>query len=91
MKTRLLSEIQSVIFLTPKKLDWQDQSACFGKEEIFIYDDSRSAHSKARAREAKEICSTCPVFIECSTWAAKHQWHDVVVAGVFYTNKRRVV
>ena len=45
---------------------WQFKAACHGKSELFhssYGEHSRTSHS--RVREAKAICSTCPVKAEC--------------------------
>lgn len=54
----------------PQFDDWAPYGNCRGRDtSIWFLDDHKSAEGKKSAKEAKEICSTCPVRIQCLNYA----------------------
>lgn len=44
-------------------MSWRESAACRGKEDLFF--PARDDWIAGRIKEAKRICHTCPVIVEC--------------------------
>ena len=51
--------------------DWQAQAACRGRDTADFYhpDNERGPSRSRRERNAKQVCSGCPVVRQCLRWA----------------------
>lgn len=66
---------------------WVEQAACAGlNPEIFYPDDRRSR----QAREAKSICSSCPVQDVCLTYALTHHESHGIWGGLDEADRRLI-
>jgi WhiB family redox-sensing transcriptional regulator len=45
--------------------------------------------ARRQARVAAAICRSCPLQVECLTWAVEHKVDDGVRGGVWFHNGRR--
>jgi len=56
-----------------------DLRACYGMDpELFVGPDVEGTEDKIfREQEAKDICRTCPLVIECLQWAQTHNEYGV--------------
>lgn len=63
------------VYLLPRwtQQDWMADGACDGKTSLFFPPTAERPQARAR-REAKAavICESCPVLIECRTYARVH-------------------
>lgn len=52
--------------------DWRGKAACTAEQDHLFFppDDD---YSEEKTREAKKICSTCPVRVECAIWATDNK------------------
>ncbi len=72
---RTIVETRVVIQRLPKPLEsnykWQDSASCKSVDpEIFFHPDNQRGDDKIeRVRQAKVVCQTCPVIIECRNFA----------------------
>jgi len=48
---------------------WADQGACVGMDTSLFYIES----SEQIAPEVEAACHRCPVFVDCHTWALRHE------------------
>jgi hypothetical protein len=57
---------------SPRKPDWRRQAACRGhaNPDIF-YAKGTTGASQAELEEAKAICRSCPVQLQCGAWAVE--------------------
>lgn len=47
-------------------MSWRDQAACKGKPTSMFFPDGRNQKEQERLNEeAKAVCRTCPVIVEC--------------------------
>jgi WhiB family redox-sensing transcriptional regulator len=75
---------------TAKALDWMEQAACKGLEELFHFEGHpRKQENLRKIRQAKAICHSCPVFNKCDEWSAEHIWYGCVIAGEVHGKYRR--
>lgn len=66
-------------------LSWWDRGACRGFEDSFIFEKLDRKVREVHIPEAIATCKICPVYSECSAWAATiPNWSNVVVGGKFY-------
>lgn len=57
--------------------DWMDFAACRGKDpSVFFFEDTSPNH------EARQLCITCPVRMDCLEYAVEHEKDWGVWAGV---------
>lgn len=58
--------------------DWRHRAACKGQHELFFASPSETAPARyAREAQAKAICRTCPVLVECRAYARAHNERGV--------------
>jgi WhiB family redox-sensing transcriptional regulator len=58
----------------PKDPDWRDQAACRGQLKLFFPPKAERPQARTRREaKAKRLCDTCPVFLECRTWARENR------------------
>lgn len=61
--------------------DWRAQAACKARPEIFTAErpdvSAIGLRRNPEVREAIEVCSACPVLVDCAEWAAKIPLLDV--------------
>ncbi|HET9729641.1 MAG TPA: WhiB family transcriptional regulator, partial [Acidimicrobiia bacterium] len=51
-------------------LEWTDQAACQGKTRLFFAPAGERPEARAvRESNARSVCASCPVLIECRDWA----------------------
>jgi len=66
-------------------LGWRDRAACLGHPtpDIFFAPDREEPRHvrKARETDAKAVCATCPVIMECRMWAVETGMTDGVWGG----------
>lgn len=61
--------------LTPP--EWHRHAACKGKTDLFFSDDHGRTAQKTN-KDAKKICATCPVRVECAKSAVdNHERHGI--------------
>ncbi len=65
--------IRQAISPTTDNWDWQQRASCrtMSSDTFFFADGERGESRKKREALAKEICSTCPVILECRRFASK--------------------
>lgn len=61
---------------------WREKAACVGKQEFFFNDFRPSA-----VREAKKICASCPVRMECLEYGLAHIEYGIW--GGYTANERK--
>lgn len=51
--------------------EWRQDAACRGADhDLFFHpDDERGPRRRHREAAAKAVCASCPVIMECRTWA----------------------
>jgi len=71
--TAATRHIRQAISPTTDNWDWQQRASCrtMSSETFFFVDGERGESRKKREALAKEICSTCPVILECRRFASK--------------------
>jgi WhiB family redox-sensing transcriptional regulator len=64
--------ISSLIFTGP--LTWTSDSACRGQTKLFFAGAGERPEARAvREAQARAVCATCPVLIECRRWARENR------------------
>lgn len=63
-----------------EELDWQLHGACRGKDTRLFY--PKAPHVEAKAREAKKVCASCPVRLQCRAWALREGEEHGVWGGL---------
>lgn len=64
MQTSVIAENQN----------WSDQAQCKGTDvEMFFSDVGTKSQLRFKVLRAKEICSSCPVRVECLRHSVEHQ------------------
>lgn len=70
-------------------MNWSEQGSCrdMGPEQLFfpVGDD---AHTRLQTAAAKTVCSTCPVVVECRTWALDSAQETGVWGGTSESERR---
>jgi WhiB family redox-sensing transcriptional regulator len=67
-----MSEVRRQVAMPPRpNWAWQDAAACRGKEIVLFFgpDGERQPEREIRERKAKMVCASCPVRVECLTYA----------------------
>lgn len=65
-----------VVHLMPRwtQQDWMSDAACQGKTEHFFPPHGEQAEARAiREAKAMAICVTCPVMLDCRSYARHHR------------------
>jgi WhiB family redox-sensing transcriptional regulator len=72
---QLMAEVSRLPLPIADNWDWQSNGACrsFPPEMFFHPEGERGPSRRARISEAKSICGTCPVLLQCRTHALSVQ------------------
>ncbi len=73
-----------------KAIDWMDKGSCRNlpddvPPDLFFpdYEGGRHTEQQAKAEQAKRICWTCPVRVECRAYAYTFKIQDGIWGGVW--------
>jgi WhiB family redox-sensing transcriptional regulator len=74
--------------------DWEQQAACqdtpiewwFGTDSV----DHRPFRYKFQTAMAKSVCGSCPVMIECRSWALEYRIEHGIYGGLTESERRQV-
>jgi WhiB family redox-sensing transcriptional regulator len=72
---------------------WQHRAACRGPNQAIFFPPpqfERRSEKRLREKRAKEICSECPVQIECRTYALEIR-EQYGIWGGMTENERRLL
>ncbi len=72
----LSSEV--AVWLLPRwtQQQWMQEGMCSGRTELFFPPPAERPQSRLRREAAaREVCATCPVLVECRTYARVHHEH----------------
>jgi WhiB family transcriptional regulator, redox-sensing transcriptional regulator len=71
------------------RLDWQDEAACRGHDNVLFFGEEGESELERQAREghAKSICATCPVAEPCLEFAMETNQKYGIWGGL--TDKER--
>lgn len=73
--------------------EWQIQARCRTADtNIFFHpDDERGLARRRRVEQAKQICSTCPVIIQCANFAMRGREPYGTWGGVSETDRMQIL
>lgn len=55
-------------------LEWTADAACSGRTTLFFAPPGERPEARAvREAQARTVCTTCPVLIECRSWARENR------------------
>ena len=64
--------ISSIIFTGP--LAWTSDAACIGQTDLFFAPAGERPEARVvREGQARSICRSCPVLLECRDWARENR------------------
>ena len=66
-----------------RRWTWIDHAAC-GGDDWTVWIEHPSRVSPAELEQARQICRTCPVLAQCTTWASTDPNFQGVAAGRLY-------
>lgn len=72
---------------------WQVRAACRGPNQAIFFPPSqmeRRSEKRSRERRAKEICSSCPVQLECRNYAITIREQHGIWGGLTEGERRLV-
>jgi WhiB family redox-sensing transcriptional regulator len=55
--------------------DWRDQAACT-TVDMNLFFPSTGSEAMAQVKQAKQVCSTCPVRVECLEYALSFNFNE---------------
>lgn len=63
---------------------WMEQAACQGVDPVLFFgaEFETPADRQARVAQAKAICSSCPVRVDCRQWAFSFQAQVGIAGGL---------
>jgi WhiB family redox-sensing transcriptional regulator len=61
---------------------WRSQAACLTEDPELFFPVGTSGPALVRVREAKSVCSVCPVQAACLDWALEHHADHGVWGGL---------
>ena len=67
------------------ELQWQDQAACLGMDPDLFFPERG-----ASTREAKSICNSCPVKVDCLEFALRNGEKFGIWGGMSERERRRI-
>ena len=83
-----------VHLLTASPMDWQQRAACRALDTELFFPPPHSEHKQqreAREAEAKAICATCPVRVECLDWALRTEEPHGVWGGCSEIERKQML
>jgi WhiB family redox-sensing transcriptional regulator len=64
--------VSNLIFTGP--LAWTSDAACEGQPKLFFAGAGERPEARAvREAQARSVCRSCPVLVECRDWAREHR------------------
>jgi WhiB family redox-sensing transcriptional regulator len=64
--------VSNLIFTGP--LTWTSEAACEGQPKLFFAGAGERPEARAvREAQARNVCRSCPVLVECRDWAREHR------------------
>lgn len=67
--------------------NWMDEAVCIGKGDVFFSETSTTLNNKKSLIQAKAMCSSCPVVVDCLVFAINNE-EDYGVWGSFSARER---
>lgn len=69
-------------------MTWRDRAACRGSDSNLFFPEV--GQSRGHAAAAKAICATCPVTVECRTYAIENRERFGIWGGMATRKIRRM-
>ena len=80
-----LAELAEQILIGEEELRWQDRAACLGMDPDLFFPERG-----ASTREAKSICRSCPVRVDCLEFALANGEKFGIWGGMSERERRRI-
>lgn len=80
-----LAEFSELLTGSEDELRWQDQAACLGMDPDLFFPERG-----ASTRDAKSICNSCPVRVDCLEYALANGEKFGIWGGMSERERRRI-
>ena len=84
---QVTTDVTEIDFDPDNLLTWRDDAVCRGFDISVFFPDESDSKSIAHA---KEICASCPVQQECTSYAVEHNQTDGIWGGTTRQERRRL-
>lgn len=71
--------------------DWRHQAACRDQDRDLFFPDGKTGPYLKQIQQAKAVCHTCPVIVECLSWAIDNREMYGVYGGMDETERQKLL